>query len=65
MTGDRFDMCYSHAQKVVEAGHVNQPAEVKDKTFCLISYYFDRAVESKLIGWYFIIVMTNKTCFNS
>ncbi|KAI0241901.1 Ectonucleoside triphosphate diphosphohydrolase 5 [Lamellibrachia satsuma] len=47
--GDRFDMCYSHAKKVVEAGHVNQPAEVKDKTFCLISYYFDRAVESKLI----------------
>ena len=50
VSGDRYDACYEQAKTVVDAGDISQPAEVKDKSFCLISYYYDRAVETKLIG---------------
>ena len=50
VSGDRYDACYEQAKAVVDAGDISQPAEVKDKSFCLISYYYDRAVETKLIG---------------
>ena len=54
VSGDRYDACYVQAKAVVDAGDISQPAEVKDKSFCLISYYYDRAVETKLIGSSFI-----------
>ena len=63
VSGDRYDACYVQAKAVVDTGDISQPAEVKDKSFCLISYYYDRAVETKLIGSSFSLVFVDPSFY--
>ena len=46
----RTQSCYAKAKAVVDSYKVHKPAEVSSTAFVLISYYFDRAADSGLIG---------------
>lgn len=50
-----YKLCYQEVMRVVK-GIVHQPFEVKGSSiFFAFSYYYDRAVESGLIGKYVYI----------
>lgn len=45
----RFEACSSVAQSIVAKYNVNKPKDLNKKTFYALSYYYDRAVDVKLI----------------
>ena len=47
--GNRADNCYAAAQRVIQ-NQISVPAELSGGNIMLISYYFDRAAEAKLIS---------------
>lgn len=44
-----FEPCYSEVLKVVQ-GKLHQPDEIQRSSFYAFSYYYDRAVDTDLIG---------------
>lgn len=44
-----FEPCYSEVLKVVQ-GKLHQPDEIRRNSFYAFSYYYDRAVDTDLIG---------------
>ena len=49
----RSKACYAKTKKVVDSYSVHKPQEVSSSRFILISYYFDRALDSGLLGEFF------------
>lgn len=44
-----FEPCYAEVLRVVQ-GKLHQPEEVRGSAFYAFSYYYDRAVDTHLIG---------------
>lgn len=44
-----FEPCYAEVLRVVQ-GKLHQPEEIRGSSFYAFSYYYDRAVDTDLIG---------------
>ena len=49
-SGSRLTECSALAKSVVDAAQIHRIEEVNTRPFWTISYYYDRAVDTKLIG---------------
>jgi hypothetical protein len=49
-SSSRYEECVALAKAAVASEKIHQIEEVNTRPFWIISYYYDRAVDSKLIG---------------
>jgi len=47
---ERFYWCYAAVRQVVRSYNIEPVAQRSNKTFCALSFYVDRAIDTKMIG---------------
>jgi len=60
----RFYSCYAAVRRVVHSHNIEPVARHSRTMFCALSFYFDRALDTKMIGCFDIFFVIRCVAYN-